>query len=73
MPKTFTYNGRSWACGQDPSGYWLAALQSPHSVVSAPTWPELVEAIKAFDPDNPRVDAVAICDPLPPMGSKAGF
>jgi hypothetical protein len=74
MSKEFNLRGRKWICTENPlSGYWSATSENPHCVLTAPSWREIKDVILAFDPNTPRVDAVAVCDPLPPMGAKAAF
>ena len=69
--KEFSYQGIKWSCSELERGWWLAET-STHRVAES-SWDKLVEAIKASDPSNPRIDAVAFAELLPGIGSTVGL
>lgn len=67
--KKYELDGITWVCSQKAdvdNGWWSASNGT--SLIRERNWTDLVESIKLADPMNPRVDAVAVPDPLPGMG-----
>jgi hypothetical protein len=72
--RSFTYKGRTWNCQySEVTGHWVAVTKDPDSRIVGASWQDLIQELKVVDTSTPRMDAIAICDPLPSMGSKIGF
>ena len=69
--RLFQDRGRDWTCiYSEDSNYWIATLAGDGCVamrIVAESWIDLTTELKALDLAKSRMDAVAVCDPLPPM------
>lgn len=74
MKKTFNHKGRAWSCWfTELTQQWTAVSTNPDIRIHAPTWEDLREEMTTMDTSKSRQDAVAIADPLPPIGAGQGF
>jgi len=72
---TFENRGLVWNCTYDKaSETWTGlAADRPDLRICAPSWDDLKEELKSLDLSISRQDAVAVCEPLPPMGVIQGI
>jgi hypothetical protein len=68
--RTFNNRGLEWQCSYNPaSGAWTAVTSERSDLrICAGSWDDLKEELKSIDLSLSRQDAVAVCEPLPPMG-----